>query len=149
MKVNGNKQLNTIFKIMSIFAVITLVIGFGLGYKLRDLQNDLNKDTEIKSEEKNISVLETSEEYLNKVFQPKLTIVNTNSPMKLFYTIQNRSASSVYIEKAEVKAYSNDEIIYTTTLNIFKIYQPGEADKFDFQVPNKAYNITQVSITLY
>ena len=148
MKIKGNKQLNIIFRIMSIFSVVTLVIGIGLGYYIKELQDDINKSTEVKSEEKAISVEEQTQEYLNKVFQPRLTIVKTTSPMNLYYTIQNRSASSVYIEKAEINAYSNEDIVYTTTLNVYKLYQSGEADRYDFQIPNQSYNITKIAIKL-
>lgn len=148
MKIKGNKQLNIIFKIMSIFSVVTLVIGIGLGYYIKEFQDDLNESTEIQSEEKAISVEEQTNEYLNKAFQPRLTIVSTKSPMNLYYTIQNRNASSVYIEKAEVNAFSNEDIVYTTTLNVYKLYQPGEADRFDFQIPNQSYNITKITIKL-
>ncbi len=147
MKVKGNKELNTIFKIMGIFSVVTLTVGLGIGYYVRDLQVDL-ANTQPVAEEKAISTV-ANDEYLNKVFHPRLTIVNTSAPAQLFYTIQNSGTSSVYIEKADINVYdSSENIIYTTTLNVFKTYLPGQSDKLDFQLPQDATSIAKVEIDL-
>lgn len=147
MKIKGNKELDIIFKIMGIFSVVTLTIGLGIGYYIRDLQVDLATPT-YTSEEKAISTTAT-DEYLNKVFQPKLTIVNTSAPAQLYYTIQNTSASSIYIEKAVINVYDNEEnVIYTTTLNVYKTYLPSQKDKLEFQIPQDATNAAKVEIDL-
>lgn len=147
MKVKGNKELNTVFKIMGIFSVVTLTVGLGIGYYVRDLQVDL-ANTQPVAEEKAISTV-ANDEYLNKVFHPRLTIVNTSAPAQLFYTIQNSGTSSVYIEKADINVYdSSENIIYTTTLNVFKTYLPGQSDKLDFQLPQDATSIAKVEIDL-
>lgn len=148
MKVKGNKELNTVFKIMGIFSVVTLTVGLGIGYYVRDLQVDLS-NTQPATEEKAISTTVANDEYLNKVFHPRLTIVNTSAPAQLFYTIQNSGTSSVYIEKADINVYdSNENIIYTTTLNVYKTYLPGQRDKLDFQLPQDATSIAKVEIDL-
>ena len=147
MKTKGNKELNIIFKIMGLFSVVTLTIGLGIGYYVRDLQQDLKTST-ISSTEKAISTT-ANDEFLNKVFKPRLTIVNTSAPAQLYYRIINTSASSVYVEKANINIYDNeDNIIYTTTLNIYKTYIPGKTDQLEFQIPQDASNIKKVEIDL-
>ena len=133
---------------MGIFSVITLTIGLGIGYYIRDLQVDLSTSS-ISSEEKAISTIVATDEYLNKVFQPRLTIVNTSAPAQLYYTIQNTSASSIYVERADVNVYDNtDNVIYTASLNVYKTYIPGQKDKLDFQIPQDASNVAKVEIDL-
>ena len=133
---------------MGIFSVVTLTIGLGIGYYVRDLQADINANTVTESQEKAISTVAT-DEYLNKAFQPKLTIVDASAPAQLYYTIQNTTASSIYVERADVNIYDKDgNELYTTTLNVYKTYMPGEKDNLDFQVPQDAVNIAKVEINL-
>ncbi len=147
MKIKGNKELNIIFKIMGIFSVVTLTIGLGIGYYVRDLQVDLANSNN-QPQEKAISTIAT-DEFLNKAFHPRLTIVNISAPAQLYYTIQNSTASSIYVEKADINIYdSANNIIYTTTLNIYKTYLPGQSDRLDFQIPQDASNATKVEINL-
>lgn len=147
MKIKGNKELDIIFKIMSLFSVVTLTIGLGIGYYVRDLQVDL-AEYDHRSEEKAISTIAT-DEFLNKTLQPRLTIVDISAPAQLYYTIQNSSASSIYVEKADINIYDqSNNIIYTTTLNIYKTYLPSQSDRLDFQIPQDASNATKVEINL-
>lgn len=150
MKVKGNKEINTIFKIMGVFSVVTLTIGLGLGYNLRDFLVDLNNNTTITSQEKAIKVsTDDNLVYLNKVFQPRLTIANSKFPTAGYYTIKNTTSTSVYLEKAIINVYgSDDEIIYTTTQNIYKLYDPGSIDYIKFQIPQNAIDITRIKIEL-
>ena len=151
MKVKGNKELNVIFKIMGIFSVVTLTIGLGLGYNIRDFLVDMDSNNnKVVSQEKAIkTTTDDNKEYLNKVFQPRLTISNSKFPTTGYYTIQNTTSTSVYLEKATINVYGEeDEIIYTTTLNIYKLYDPGSIDYIKFQIPQDAINITRIKIEL-
>lgn len=148
MKIKGNKELNIIFKIMSLFSVVTLTIGLGIGYYVRDLQVEL-AEYDYSSQEKAISTVVATDEFLNKVLHPRLTIVNISAPAQLYYTIQNSTQSSIYVERADINVYDKtNSIIYTTTLNVYKTYLPGQADKLDFQIPQDASNATKVEINL-
>ena len=147
MKIKGNKELNIIFKIMSLFSVVTLTIGLGIGYYVRDLQVEL-VESDYSSQEKAISTVAT-DEFLNKALHPRLTIVNISAPAQLYYTIQNSTQSSIYVERADINVYDRtNSIIYTTTLNVYKTYLPGQVDKLDFQIPQDASNATKVGINL-
>ena len=150
MKVKGNKELNVIFKIMGMFSVVTLTIGLGLGYNIRDFLVDMDKNNKITSTEKAIKISnDDNQEYLNKVFQPRLTISNSKFPTAGYYTIQNTTSTSVYLEKASINVYGvDDEIIYTTTLNLYKLYDPGSIDYIKFQIPQDAKDITRIKIEL-
>ncbi len=147
MKIKGNKELNIIFRIMSLFSVVTLTIGLGIGYYVRDFQVEL-AESDYTSQEKAISTVAT-DEFLNKALHPRLTIVNISAPAQLYYTIQNSTQSSIYVERADINVYDRaNTIIYTTTLNVYKTYLPGQADKLDFQIPQDASNATKVEINL-
>ena len=150
MKVKGNKELNVIFKIMGVFSVVTLTIGLGLGYNIRDFLVDMDKNNKITSTEKAIKISnDDNQEYLNKVFQPRLTISNSKFPTAGYYTIQNTTSTSVYLEKASINVYGvDDEIIYTTTLNLYKLYDPGSIDYIKFQIKKKKKDITRIKIEL-
>ena len=149
MKVNGNQKLNTIFKIMGLFSVVTLTIGLGIGYYVRDFLVEMDTDKKIVSTEKAIKATTDNKEYLNKVFEPRLIIANSKFPTAGYYKIQNMTSTSVYLEKAVINVYGSDEeLIYTTTLNLYKLYEPGIIDYLKFQIPQNAIDITRIKLEL-
>ena len=144
MKTKNNKELNKVFLIMSVFAIAALVAGIEMGYNIRESLYNQNQTETVVDTTKAIIAEDNT---IYEAMSPKLTIVKTLDPASMYYDITNVSQAEVYIEKAIVNIYNSDDIkIYSTDINIYKTYLPGEADRLEFQVPQDPNSIAQVEI---
>lgn len=144
MKTKNNKDLNKIFLIMSIFAIATLTAGVEIGFNLRE---SLIKPTTVETAVDTTKAIVAEDNTIYETLSPKLTITQTIDPVTMYYDLSNTSSAEVYVEKANVTIYDQDDrTIYSTSINMYKTFLPGESDRIEFQVPQDPNFIARVEV---